>query len=104
MIGVSDVVDDEPATATLSSHDGFLWFELSAGPLPLYDLRVAVTYSELRANTPKWCKPDGNRVLCTVPTLPAGKNFVLPMKGSNISIVARYKREQSGKDFTRRAQ
>ena len=35
---------------------------------------------------------EGRDILCTVPQLPAGKNFVLPMRGSRLSVVATYKR------------
>ena len=71
--------DNDPATVTLSQHDGFTFLDFWAGPLPVYDLRIEISYSNLRLNAPAWCKPDAKKVRCTVPTLPAGKNFVLPM-------------------------
>lgn len=51
----------------------------------------------------KYCQVKQTDILCTVPVLPAGKNFILPMKGSNISAVAVYKRV-SGQQYSSTAQ
>lgn len=63
-----------------------------AGSLDAYDLVLRVSGDGLRVNAPEYCRVDVRDVLCTVPQLPAGKNFVLPMRGSRLSAVATYKR------------
>ncbi|WP_288481801.1 hypothetical protein [uncultured Deinococcus sp.] len=70
-------------TATLS---------FSAGQFDAFDLTVKVSGNDLRVNAPRYCRTDRQEILCTVPDVPAGKNFILPMKGSNLSAVATYKR------------
>ena len=94
--------DSDPATVNIVQKDEFTIFGFAAGPLVAYDLRVEITGANLRLNAPAWCKPDADAVRCTVPELPAGKNFILPMTGSNITVVAKYKRALGGADFTRR--
>lgn len=64
----------------------------SAGQLDAFDLVVKVSGDDLRVNAPTYCRAERRDILCTVPTVPAGKNFILPMKGSNLSAVATYKR------------
>ncbi len=68
--------------------------EFSAGNLDAYGVVLRVSGDGLRVNAPTWCTvpKDSRDILCTVPQLPAGKNFVLPMRGSRLSIVATYKR------------
>ena len=64
-----------------------------AGISDVVDLHILIKGKDLRVNAPTFCKPANVfDVLCTVPRLPAGKNFVLPMRGSNLSAVATYKR------------
>ncbi|WP_288480493.1 hypothetical protein [uncultured Deinococcus sp.] len=75
-----------PATASTSI------LNFSAGQLDVLDLVVKVSGDDLRVNAPTYCRADRQDILCTVPTVPAGKNFILPMKGSNLSAVATYKR------------
>lgn len=67
-----------------------IWF--AAGKADVSNLVLTVSGDALRANAPDYCKVNAAKIICTVPTLPAGQNFVLPMKGSNISAVATYKR------------
>ena len=94
------VSDGDPGTLTLTQQ-GLIF---ASGPTMAYELRLEVAGSALRVNAPQWCKPDGSVIACLVPTIPAGKNFLLPLTGSNISAVARYKRQLGGQDFVRRAQ
>ncbi len=75
-----------PATASTSI------LKFSAGQLDVLDLTVKVSGNDLRVNAPRYCRTDRQEILCTVPDVPAGKNFILPMKGSNLSAVATYKR------------
>lgn len=67
-----------------------VWF--MAGQSDALDVQITITGNHLRANAPDYCTVNGQAILCNIPTLPAGKNFVLPMKGSNLSAVAVYKR------------
>lgn len=83
----------DPGQAVLgfqTGKDAVLGF--SAGKLDAFDLVVKVSGEGLRVNAPSYCHVERRDILCTVPTLPAGKNFILPMKGSNLSAVATYKR------------
>ena len=63
-----------------------------AGSLDAYDLVLRVSGDGLRINAPNYCRVDVRDILCTVPSLPAGRNFMLPMRGSRLSVVATYKR------------
>ncbi len=74
----------------LTFEPGALWFK--AGTLDALDVNITVRGNDVRVNAPQYCRAQGMDILCTVPTLPAGKNFILPMKGSNLSAVATYKR------------
>lgn len=66
--------------------------EFSAGNLDAYGVVLRVSGDGLRVNASSYCRADVRDILCTVPSLPAGRNFVLPMRGSRLSIVATYKR------------
>lgn len=99
LLGACAPTANNVSTAPLDPYGGGLkpirtppviWF--SAGTIDLFDLVVTIYGSNLRANDIEHCKVDGMAIKCTVPALPAGQNFVLPMKGSNISAVATYKR------------
>ncbi|KQR22710.1 hypothetical protein [Deinococcus sp. Leaf326] len=93
----------DPGQAVLgfqTGKDAVLGF--SAGKLDAFDLVVKVSGEGLRVNAPSYCHVERRDILCTVPTLPAGKNFILPMKGSNLSAVATYKRG-GGQSFTTEA-
>lgn len=106
MLGACAPVAMQPATSPLDVYGGGLkpigtppaiWF--SAGTADLFDLVVTIKGSNMRANAPDWCAASGADIVCNVPSLPAGRNFVLPMRGSNISAVATYKRA-SGMSFS----
>lgn len=73
-----------------------------AGLSDVLDLYVTISGSDLRVNAPQFCRVNRADIVCTVPTLPKGGNFVLPMKGSNLSAVAKYKR-LSGMSFSSEA-
>ncbi len=99
VLGACAPVTTAPQTSALDPYGGglkplgtppALWF--MAGSKDVFSLTVTVSGNNLRANAPDWCAASGANIVCTVPTLPAGKNFVLPMKGSNLSAVAVYKR------------
>lgn len=77
-----------------------LWF--AAGTLEAWDVQVKVSGDNLRVNAPDFCRVDRADILCTFSKIPAGKNFVLPMTGSNISAVAVYKRP-NGLSFSSQA-
>ncbi|MDO4246787.1 MAG: hypothetical protein Q4C89_12250 [Deinococcus sp.] len=77
-----------------------LWF--AAGTLEAWDVQVKISGDNLRVNAPDFCRVDRADILCTVAKIPAGKNFVLPMTGSNISAVAVYKRP-NGLSFSSQA-
>lgn len=90
-VSVADPADE--GRASLSAT----WGEQSkatfyAGSLDAYGVVLRVSGDGLRVNAPSYCRADVRDILCTVPQLPAGKNFVLPMRGSRLSVVATYKR------------
>lgn len=63
-----------------------------AGLSDVLDLSIKISGADLRVNAPQFCQVDRHDIICTVPKVPKGGNFVLPMRGSNISAVATYKR------------
>ncbi|GBF05830.1 hypothetical protein DAERI_060090 [Deinococcus aerius] len=69
-----------------------------AGLSDVLDLSILISGTDLRVNAPQFCRVNRADIECTVPKLPKGGNFVLPMRGSNISAVATYKR-LSGKSY-----
>lgn len=85
-------------SATWSEYSKVAFY---AGSLDAYDLVLRVSGDGLRINAPEYCRVDVRAILCTVPQLPAGRNFVLPMRGSRLSAVATYKRASGS---THRAQ
>jgi hypothetical protein len=100
--GLTAPPDNDPATLRFAPEPpGVLFY--GGGPVTL-DFTLTVSGDSLRINAPQWCKPDQDRILCTVPVIPAGKNFILSLSGSNISAVARYKRQSGGQEFVRRTQ
>lgn len=83
--------DSDQAVLNITGTPPTLLF--GAGISDVVDLAITIKGKDLRVNAPEFCKPANvYDVLCTVPRLPAGKNFVLPMRGSNLSAVATYKR------------
>lgn len=92
--GASAVANaSDPGHASLSAlwgQDSGLTF--TAGSLDALDLKLVLSGTSLKVNAPSWCVVDRQDIVCTVKLLPAGKNFVLPMRGSNLSAVATYKR------------
>lgn len=92
----------DPDRADLVFFADPLALKFGAGLADALDVRVTVNGDDLRVNAPTYCKLDRQQIVCTVPRVPAGKNFVLPMRGSNLSAVATYKRI-SGRSFTSNA-
>ena len=97
-------VDNDPARLSLrqAAGDSYSTLNFWSGALDVYALRLVLTGSDLRVNALKYCAVDNQQIRCTVPSVPAGGNFVLPISGSNISAVAVYKRSSSGVDHTQR--
>lgn len=94
-------VSDKEGEGGLHFVQDDLWFK--AGLLDAFDVNITIRGKDLRVNAPQHCQVKQTDILCTVPVLPAGKNFVLPMTGSNISAVAVYKRV-SGQQYSSVAQ
>jgi hypothetical protein len=92
----------DPDQGRLSLTGPPLVLDFVAGLSDVKDLVVTISGADLRVNAPKYCRADRQQIVCTVPTLPKGGNFMLPMKGSNISAVATYKR-LSGQSFSSEA-
>ncbi|GGO24671.1 hypothetical protein [Deinococcus humi] len=95
--------DRDGAALRLASIEGGVTAYFNAGLSDVFPLKFTITGSDLRVNAPQYCNVSNAAILCTVPRLPAGGNFVLPMRGSNISVVALYKRA-SGAEFKLTAQ
>lgn len=100
---VSATAPADPSAATLSAS----WsaeqsrVTFGAGTEAALGYTLKIDGVGVRVNAPQVCRVVDLSVLCTVPTLPAGGNFILPMRGSNLSAVATYKRA-SGQQFSLR--
>lgn len=92
----------DPDRADLVFVTDPLALHFSAGLSDVLDFKVTLSGDDLRVNAPTYCKVDRQDIVCLVPRLPAGRNFVLPMRGSNLNAVATYKRA-SGRSFTSNA-
>lgn len=101
--GPPSAPDLDSAALRLAASDGGVTAYFNAGLSDVLPLKFTVTGNDLRVNAPQYCNVSNAAILCTVPRLPAGGNFVLPMRGSNINVVALYKRA-SGAEFKLMAQ
>ena len=94
--------DNDPATLTLLTTAGAATLlTFFAGNADAY-LKLTLKGNDLRVNAAKYCVPERSGIVCTVPRVPAGGNFVLPVTGSNIDAVAECKR-LNGAMFRREA-